>query len=67
MDDVIYKPVRAVKDDSDHWYLVPNEEVELFYKEVSDEEMVDSGDFDNLWSIYRVGGDLNLVQLYVTT
>lgn len=57
--------VKAVQDDSCHWYIIPEQEVELFYKELSDEEMVDSGDFDSIWGIYRTGGDLNNTQLYI--
>jgi hypothetical protein len=57
--------VKALKDDSGHWHLVPNDEVKQFQKDLENEEMADSGEFDNKYGKYRTGGDLNLVQLYI--
>lgn len=56
-----YIKVKAVKDESSHWYLIPNELVENFYKD--DEDELDS--FDSLYGKYRTGGDLNIIQLYI--
>lgn len=56
--------VKAVQDDSGHWYVLPNELLKDFYKDEQDEDFVDSGDFDNKYSKYRTGGDLNIIQLY---
>lgn len=57
--------IKAVKDESGHWYLIPNELLEEFRKEEQDENFVDSGNFDNKYGKYRTGGDLNLIQLYI--
>ena len=59
------KKVKAVKDDSSHWFIIPNELYENFLKDLDNEDMVDNGEFDNKYSKYRTGGDLNLIQLYV--
>lgn len=58
------KPVKAVQDESGHWYVVPVDLYSEFSKDELDEELVDSGEFDNKWGQYRTGGDLNLIQLY---
>lgn len=59
-----FQKVKATRDENGHWYIIP----ELLYKhfcvDLENEEMVDSGDFDNKYGKYRTGGDLNLVQLY---
>jgi hypothetical protein len=55
---------KAVQDDSCHWYVMPNEMVESFYKDMCDEDYVDSGKFDEKYGMYRTGGDLNNIQLY---
>lgn len=56
--------VRAVRDDSGHWYVIPNEMYNEFIKDGQDEDMIDSGKFDDKYGKYRTGGNLNLVQLY---
>ena len=56
--------VKAIKDESGHWYVVPNDIVNDFRKDEQDEDFVDSGEFDDKYGKYRTGGDLNLVQLY---
>jgi hypothetical protein len=56
--------VKALKDESGHWYIIPNDLVQSFRKDEQDEDFVDSGDFDNKYGKYRTGGDVNLVQLY---
>ena len=58
------KKVKAVKDDSSHWFIIPNELYENFLKDLDNEDMVDNGEFDNKYGKYRTGGDLNLIQLY---
>jgi len=57
--------VKAVTDDSGHWYLIPNELEDDFDRDLQDEEMVDSGAFDDKYGQYATGGDLNLTQLYI--
>ena len=58
------KKAKAIKDDSGHWYVIPSELQESFNKDLEDEEMTDSGEFDKKYGQYRTGGDLNNVQLY---
>lgn len=56
--------VRAIQDESGHWYVIPNHLVNDFYKDEKNESMIDSGKFDDKWGKYRTGGNLNLIQLY---
>lgn len=56
--------VKAIQDGDGHWYVIPNELVDNFYLDLEDENLVDSGEFDNKYSEYRTGGDLNIIQLY---
>jgi hypothetical protein len=63
MSDNIEK-VKAIKDDSGHWYVIPNDKLAEFRKDEEDEDFVDSGQFDAKWGRYMTGGDLNLIQLY---
>lgn len=58
------KKVKALKDESGHWYVIPNDLVQSFSKDEQDEDFVDSGGFDDKYGRYRTGGDLNLIQLY---
>lgn len=58
------EPARAVQDDSGHWYVIPDKLADDFSRDLQDEEMCDSGEFDEKYSGYLTGGDLNLVQLY---
>ena len=57
--------VKAIKDESGHWYVIPNELLSDFIKDESNEDMVDSGEFDDKYGQYRTGGHLNLIQLYI--
>lgn len=61
----MYTKIKAVKDDSGHWYLIPNNLLDGFYKDIQNEHFVDSGKFDSKYYQYMTGGDLNLIQLYV--
>lgn len=63
MSDNIEK-VKAVKDDSGHWFVIPNDKLSEFRKDEQDVNFVDSGQFDDKWGRYMTGGDLNLIQLY---
>ena len=56
--------VKAVKDDDGHWYIIPNDLVKDFYEELEKGESDEWGKFNGIFSGYRTGGDLNLVQLY---
>jgi hypothetical protein len=59
------KKVKAVEDNDGHWYLIPNELYNDFFKDMHDDELCDSGRFDEKYRIYRTGGNLNLIQLYI--
>lgn len=63
----VYTPVKVVTDDSGNWYVIPNNLMDTFYKDLFDVDKVDSGDFDVVWGKYRTGGNLNLIQLYAIT
>ena len=56
--------VKAVKDDSGHWYIIPNDLYDRFIRDCEDQNMIDTGEFDDAYGQYRTGGDLNLVQLF---
>lgn len=56
-------PVKAVKEDGD-WFVIPNELYQEFNEDTYNEELVDSGGFDDKWYKYKTGGDLNLIQLF---
>jgi len=56
--------VKAVRDDSGHWYVIPNDASDEFMRDGRNEAFCDSGGFDKKWGKYRTGGSLNLVQLY---
>lgn len=59
--------VYVLQDESSHWYLIPNEEVEMFYKllEESYNDYEAQDEFEIRFSKYRTGGDLNNKQLYI--
>jgi hypothetical protein len=56
--------VKAVQDDSCHWYVIPIDAVRQFFQDENNEDIVDSGEFDSRWGKYRTGGDLNNTQLW---
>ena len=60
-----YIKVKAITDNDGHWFVIPNKIKEQFYRDLEDEDFVDSGKFDGIYGKYRTGGDLNLVQLYI--
>lgn len=66
--------VKAVQDESSHWYLIPNDELREFdnlsgyifdLDEDSDEYYDKIEEFEKMFSKYRTGGDLNNIQLYI--
>lgn len=56
--------VKATKDDSGHWYVIPNDLYEEFCLDERNEEMIYTGEWDEKWGKYMTGGGLNLIQLY---
>jgi hypothetical protein len=56
--------VKAITDDSGHWYVIPNDLLNEFRKDEEDEDFVYSGEFDKKYGKYSTGGDLNCIQLY---
>jgi len=65
------KPVYATKDDSGHWYVIPFEMKDEFFK-LLDLSMYESNEnweeheaeFIGKFDQYRTGGDLNNKKLY---
>ena len=56
--------VKAIQDESSHWYVLPNDLLDDFHKDEENEDFIDSGGFDEKYGRFRTGGGLNLVQLY---
>ncbi len=56
--------VKAVKDQDGHWYVIPDSEMVPFYEMEENGEDDEWNSFNERFSEYRTGGDLNLVQLY---
>lgn len=59
-----FQKVKAITDDSGHWYVIPNDMINEFRKDEQNEDFVDSGRFDDKYGKYQTGGDLNRIQLY---
>lgn len=62
--DTNLKKVKALQDDSFHWYVVPDELAAEFKEDLYNEDIIESGEFNEKWESYRTGGDLNLIQLW---
>ena len=58
--------VKALQDDSSHWYIIPNELVNQFRQDLENEDMIDYGEFDSKYNQYKTSGDLNNIQLYIS-
>jgi hypothetical protein len=56
--------VKALTDESGHWYLIPNELADEFHNDLNSIEEDTAHIFDYKWGKYMTGGDLNLIQLY---
>ena len=62
--------VTAVQDESSHWYLIPSEMKEEFYRlhnQATDDDYEAQEKFMKNLDQYRTGGDVNGKQLYVET
>ena len=57
--------VKLLQDDSGHWYAIPVNMVQSFEKDMSDSELVESGEFDSIWGDYMINGDINNIDLFV--
>lgn len=58
------RKVYAVQDDDCHWYVIPFEMKDEFQSDLeglSDENIYE---WEDKYSQYMTGGDLNLIQLY---
>jgi hypothetical protein len=58
------REVKAVKDYAGEWYVIPTELHEEFYDSCFYEIIGDLKNFDSKWGGYRIGKDLNNIQLY---
>lgn len=56
--------VKVTRDESGHWYVLPDDIYDEFVKDEENEDMIDSGEFDDKYGKYMTGGGINLVQLY---
>ena len=56
--------VQVLIDNSNHWYIIPNDLVDEFLEDNKNEDLIYNDEFDRKWKQYMTGGDLNLVQLY---
>ena len=57
-------PVTPMESGEGDWYIIPNILVDQFLSDKYNEDMCDSGEFDNKYGQYMTGGDLNNIQLY---
>lgn len=58
------KKVYAVQDQDSHWYVIPAELKDDFFKDEENGEEDEWSSFTEKYSQYMTGGDLNNVQLY---
>jgi len=58
------KQSKVVQDESSHWYIIPAELEDDFFKDSQDESFINKGGFDEKYGEYATGGDLNLKLLY---
>ena len=56
--------VQVLIDNSNHWYIIPNDLLDEFLEDNKNEDLIYNGEFGRKWKQYMTGGDLNLVQLY---
>lgn len=60
-----YKRVYCVQDDSGHWYIIPYELKDKFFKmEQEANKTEEYNEFIKEFEQYMTGGDLNLIELY---
>lgn len=62
-----YIKVKAVQDESCHWYIIPIELSETFkilHEKACNEDYEAEDKFCEIFNKYRTGGDLNNIQLY---
>lgn len=62
------KRVKAVQDDSCHWYVIPLEKSDRFYSLLDTFSLTEDygmlNKFEDEFGKYRTGGDLNNIELY---
>ena len=62
--------IKVVQDDSGHWYTIPNELFDEFINisddiENNEDDQKYIDEFEDKFSHYRTGGDLNIKQLWI--
>ena len=64
-----YVKVHTTKDESGHWYVIPytlKEEFNSLLEKLEDDyDYEGENEFIEKFDKYRIGGDLNLIQLYI--
>lgn len=58
------KEVSIVSDDDGHDYVLPKELEKQFNKDLQDEELIDSGEFDEKYQSFATGGCISNVKLW---
>jgi hypothetical protein len=58
------KKVYATKDDDGHWYVIPFEMKDEFMSDLDGLSDDNIYEWEDKYSQYMTGGDLNLIQLY---
>ena len=58
------KKVKALQSENCDWFVIPLELEDEFNKDLEDNDLIESGNFDVKYSAYRTDGDLNNIQLY---
>ena len=62
------RQVAAVQDESSHWYVIPIELKEQFFDMLETYSNTESNEvleqFEDFFTNYRTGGDLNNIKLY---
>jgi hypothetical protein len=58
------KRVYAVQDNDCHWYVIPFERKAEFFIDLESGDNDEWKYFNEIWSEFTTGGDLNNIQLY---
>lgn len=56
--------VKALKDNNGHWYVIPSELEDNFYKMLEEGEADEYDAFNKMFIGYMTGGGVNAIQLY---
>lgn len=60
-----YIPISIEADNDGHTFFIPLHLAEQFRKDVNNNELTESGEFDTIYGEYRVGGCLSQIPLFM--